>query len=665
MPNIFCHTALPLSIRHYANLTHKDRKNIYSAEYSVTIDAKFAKLFLILAFIKTFFMKNLFTTILLIFTFVIGSLTAQAQIAAHPRLLLHEGDVTNIKDFAQTHPNAQAVHRHIISAADAILPQSPTERTMEGERMLGTSREVLKRVFYLSYAYVTTDDIRYAQRAESEMLAVSEFEDWNPAHFLDVAEMTLAMAIGYDWLYDYLPTHSKSRIGMAIYEKGLKQAESNSDAWYQSSANNWNQVCNAAIVAGALAIYERDTELCDTLIDKAVESNRKALDKYNPDGAYPEGFGYWEYGTSYQAMMAAVLESALGEDRGISKSQRFMQSALWMNFMVAPSLDCYNFYDSHLQASCIPAKYWFARTLNAPELVTLDEQLLAKQGAKSDRLLPLYMIWASGISLDKEAHLSQNVWLSKGDSPLYIYRSGWQKPTDSYFAIKGGRAADSHGHIDAGSFIYEDKGIRWAVDLGVQPYNELEQAGVDLWNMGQHSTRWNLFRTGADSHNILTINGSRPKVDARAEILSSDNRHVTLDLSALYAEHATKVTREADLSQPGIVKICDHIESGASPLLIEWKMATYAEAEVMSPTLIELRQGDETLYVKLRTKGKATAHVWDDYTFKSYEADDSAVRRVGFSIELKADDDVEIEVSLSSARNTLFKKLKNKLSVEK
>lgn len=610
-------------------------------------------------------MKNLFTTILLIFTFVFSATAAQQNIASHPRLLLHKGDVTNIKHFAQTHPNAQAVHRHIIAAADAILPQSPTERTMEGERMLGTSREVLKRVFYLSYAYVTTEDIRYAQRAEAEMLAVSEFKDWNPAHFLDVAEMTLAMAIGYDWLYNYLPTHSKSRIGMAIYEKGLKQAESNTDAWYQSSANNWNQVCNAAIVAGALAIYERDTELCDALIDKAVESNRKALDKYNPNGAYPEGFGYWEYGTSYQAIMAAALESALGEDRGISTSQSFMQSALWMNFMVAPSLDCYNFYDSHLQASCTPAKYWFARTLNAPELIALDEQLLEKHGVKSDRLLPLYMLWASGISLNEGVTLSQNVWVSKGDTPLYIYRSGWQKPTDTYFAIKGGRAADSHGHIDAGSFIYENKGIRWAVDLGVQPYDTLEQAGVDLWNMEQHSTRWDLFRTGADSHNILTINGSRPAVNARAEIISSDNRHVTFDMSALYAEHATKVTREADLSQRGMVKICDYVEAGDSPLHIEWKMATYAEAEVMGPNLIELRQGDETLYVKLRTKAKATAHVWNDYPFKSYEADDSAVRRVGFSIELKAGDDVEIEVTLSSARNNLLKKLKNKLSVEK
>jgi hypothetical protein len=34
------------------------------------------------------------------------------------------------------------------------------------------------------------------------MLAAAAFSDWNPSHFLDVAEMTAALAIGYDWLYE-------------------------------------------------------------------------------------------------------------------------------------------------------------------------------------------------------------------------------------------------------------------------------------------------------------------------------------------------------------------------------------------------------------------------------------------------------------------------------
>lgn len=50
-----------------------------------------------------------------------------------------------------------------------------------------------------------TADSRFLERARQEMLAVASFSDWNPSHFLDVAEMTVVMCIGYDWLYDDLP----------------------------------------------------------------------------------------------------------------------------------------------------------------------------------------------------------------------------------------------------------------------------------------------------------------------------------------------------------------------------------------------------------------------------------------------------------------------------
>ncbi len=51
-----------------------------------------------------------------------------------------------------------------------------------------------------------TGDPQFKDRAEQEMLGVAAFPDWNPPHFLDVGEMTTAMAIGYDWLYDVLPS---------------------------------------------------------------------------------------------------------------------------------------------------------------------------------------------------------------------------------------------------------------------------------------------------------------------------------------------------------------------------------------------------------------------------------------------------------------------------
>lgn len=47
---------------------------------------------------------------------------------------------------------------------------------------------------------------------------------WNPSHFLDVAEMTGGLAIGYDWLYDDLSPESREKIRQAIVAKGLGPA---------------------------------------------------------------------------------------------------------------------------------------------------------------------------------------------------------------------------------------------------------------------------------------------------------------------------------------------------------------------------------------------------------------------------------------------------------
>lgn len=45
----------------------------------------------------------------------------------------------------------------------------------------------------------------WAARAIKEMIHVTTdpaCADWNPGHFLDVAEMMHAVAVGWDWLHD-------------------------------------------------------------------------------------------------------------------------------------------------------------------------------------------------------------------------------------------------------------------------------------------------------------------------------------------------------------------------------------------------------------------------------------------------------------------------------
>lgn len=572
------------------------------------------------------------------------------RLAPHPRLLLGDGDIAAMRELPSRSENAAAVHARIIAECDKILDTAPVERVMTGRRLL-VSSNALQRIFYLSYAYLTTQDERYAARAEQEMLAASAFSDWNPSHFLDVSEMTMALAIGYDWLHDRLSRHSRSIIGTAIYEKGLRASENSGHAWFFRADNNWNQVCNAGMIYGALATYERAPEYCKALIEKCLASNPTAQKCYDPDGGYPEGFGYWSYGTGFEVMLVAALQSALGTDAGIAAQESFMRSATFMTYMVAPSGKCYNFYDSGPGASCLPAKYWFARQMNDPSVVAVDEQFIRQGRVPSDRLLPIYMLFASGLDLSHSRLPAASTWVNHGLTPVFIYRGGWSDPYDTYFAIKGGRASSNHAHMDAGSFIYESDGVRWAVDLGSHDYNRLEQAGVDLWNMRQDSPRWEIFRLGVESHNTLTFNGHRHAVNGMAEIVEHhDNQRskgVSIDLTAVFAADAKNVVRTAELDKNDRLTITDRIANGAQAATVSWNMATEADAEIVDTNTILLRQDGKQLYLKLRTKADAEAVIRPDHQYKPFEIVDKGVRTVGFDIRLAAGEETEVEVSFS------------------
>lgn len=119
----------------------------------------------------------------------------------HPRLLVDAEGWERVRGEVRGGGMAARIAERVLAEAEVLMDREPVRRELEGRRLLGVSRECLERVLILSTAYQLRGDERYVRRAEGEMLAASLFEDWNPDHFLDVAEMTMALALGYDWLY--------------------------------------------------------------------------------------------------------------------------------------------------------------------------------------------------------------------------------------------------------------------------------------------------------------------------------------------------------------------------------------------------------------------------------------------------------------------------------
>ena len=190
----------------------------------------------------------------------------------HPRILLLKDEEKSILAAIDTNPLWKKMHETILKECDAIIGLPPVEHVVIGRRLLDTSREALRRIFYLSYSYRVTHEEKYFQRAKKELIAVCNFNDWNPSHFLDVAEMTLAVSIGYDWFFDKLSAEEKQLMREAIVKKGMEPSFDKQYNWFLEANQNWNQVCNTGVAYGTLAVWEDHPEISTQVMQRALNT---------------------------------------------------------------------------------------------------------------------------------------------------------------------------------------------------------------------------------------------------------------------------------------------------------------------------------------------------------------------------------------------------------
>ena len=600
----------------------------------------------------------LFATIFYAVAPIAATPATDTAVRPHPRLILRDGDMEAVRSLVGNDDAAARMHKFIARRADKYLAEPVQKRVMEGRRLLTVSRRVLERVVYCSYMYLYTGERRYADRAEAEMLAAAEFSDWNPSHFLDVAEMTAALAIGYDWLYDVLSEQSRDAIANAIIEKGVLGAKHDKQMWFYRGTNNWNQVCNGGLVLGALAAEEVRPDLAKDIVEKALATNPKSMRSYAPDGIYPEGYGYWAYGTWYEVLLIEALRSARGDSAGLERSEGFLASAEFMNYMVAPSGKCFNFSDSAAQnVVANPLLYWFAAETGNMSLVWADRQRLAdmdKFRVESPRMMPFAMLFAARCDMSAAQPLDKKFWCGRGAMPLFVYRSGWEHHDDTYLAAKGGSPSHSHAHMDAGEFIYEWGGVRWSLDLGSQKYHSLEKRGIKLFAKGQESPRWTVFRLNNQSHGTIMVNDKPMRYEGKAEMMETYSEGgcygALFDLTPVLFD-VEKAQRRITIDETTAkVSVEDDITAGDRPCAVRWTMVTGAAPRIIDNHTIELCQDGRKLLVRAVAPNRTKPFVVSNDPPHDYDAPNPDTRRIGFTTNIKREKQAVIRVELQPVR---------------
>ena len=590
-------------------------------------------------------MKLLFTCIAALLTLSAGNALAQAdlsRLADHPRLLLPKGAEKKLLKQINRDEVWKEIHTATLGEADRIITLPVNERIKTGMRLLAVSRENLRRIFILSYAYRMTGQEKYLVRAEQEMLKAASFSDWNPSHFLDVGEMTMALGVGYDWLYPALSEASRRTIREAIVEKGFKPSYDTAYNWFVDAEHNWNQVCNGGLAFGAIAVAESEPEWAQKIIDRAIDKVRLPMRHYAPDGAYPEGPGYWGYGTLFNVLLIGGLESTFGTDYGLSQMPGFMQTGTYEMQMVSPLIKHFNYMDNSYEPESSSAPFWFYSKTQDPSVLCQQVSILQRDTAKKylkDRVLPAMLIWGAGAPMEKAVAPQETFWAGRGNTPVCVMRSGWGDPNARFVGVKLGSPSINHGHMDVGSFVFEADGVRWAIDLGSEDYNTTETRGVDLWNTAQQSQRWDVFRYNNRSHNTLTFNDKLQRVNGSAQIIESDSatarRFVKTDLTPVYAGQVDKVERTISLVDNDYLLIEDEIMAGKNYTRMRWTLMTRATPKILSDNTVMLEQDGKRCLLKIESETPIVWRFEKTPTVNTFDSPNPDVTMVVFDTDLK------------------------------
>lgn len=627
------------------------------------------------------------------------------DLAPHPRLLLTPQKMKEVDEKIKKDPCWASYYEALKKTGDGLCKKPVLEFKKEGRRLLGVSREALLRLLTWGFLYQYTKDKSYADRAEKEMLALAVFPGWNPSHYLDVAEMTAAMAIGYDSFYNDLSEQSKKIIREAIVNFGIKTSMSKRPFWLTNTAN-WNQVCHCGICYGALAVAEEEPELARQIVQRSVNGVTWSMNSYEPDGNYTEGPGYWGYGTSFNILLIAGLKSALGTDFGRGSARGFLKSIHYYEHVFGTTGNAFNYPDSGGGKIFEPTVFWFTDRLKNPGLSWNENQLLqaalaakntdktnkgpnggktkadnkadSKAGTKvkdfqkmtRSRLAVTALLWGAmnpasdpsdylkRIKTIRPLHELGYVGIGNGLCPVVLLRTDWS-PNGAYLGIKGGTPSSPHGHMDSGSFVYDNLGFRWAVDLGAENYNKIEQLGMDLWSSRQESDRWTIFRYNNRAHNTLTINNTDQLVRENAKILETkiarkNQAHLAvIDLSPVYKNEIRSAVRKAVLDPDGSLTITDEmIALDKKEAQVEWRLMTPAQVKSdnkKNATLTQSKKGEsDPVSMRLSVQCPFPTEIKTESagTQKSYDSKNPGITALIVSTKIPAGKQGSLKVTL-------------------
>ena len=385
-------------------------------------------------------------------------------------------------------------------------PVMPYKETFGYDPSGGRLAEVedpMGELFNLAVGYQFTGNVKYAQVAYDLAISMGEWDHWGHGHILNTADAASEFAIYYDWCYninlELFGQEGIDELSKTFYEKAILKAYNSSffgsafqgndvcrriqgDASnYVDRTNNWNAVCTSGFTMGVLSLLSDSNALLnakgnESLTYKEINEKGTALvsnnlynmvnigmEPYAPDGAYGEGTAYWGYATNVYFKLCMALDNAAGKNYGLTDCWGMDMTSYFACHTQSSDYKCYNYNDSNDSMQSTNFFFYCANAYNDPTLAAIRKIHIAHR-----RSCTIYDILEYPLEIPDNIELPLDYVADGLD--LFTARSNWEEGA-VFVGIMGGNNNVSHGDIDAGSFVYHNKGTIWFLDFGSEEYN--------------------------------------------------------------------------------------------------------------------------------------------------------------------------------------------------
>lgn len=540
----------------------------------------------------------------------------QRFLAEHPRLLFTKAEEIELKKQIQSDALTHDLASFLKSQADSIctIPQIEYDRIQYGSsfQLLHVARAYVYRLGTLSLIYRLYPEQKYLDAVNQTLLWVCNFPDWNPSHYLDTAEMSTAVAIAYDWLYDVLPAPTKDLVKKCLYERAittvLREYEvGNSHSWAKRETN-WNVVCNAGMVMAALAVAENYPSELNTILDQAAHYMPNCLKHFAPDGVCYEGPSYWGYTTTFLAIYLKAIADNDNNRGNIAQLPGLSRTALYQKRTLSPSGRIFNFGNAGKGVPFNPAFSLFSKIYDLPEIAEWSRIEVAKKIKSSnknvDRSFFLQLPWLNLAQSGPDFQLPKLEVYKNTINDIIVFNGDRNKKGSVFLIAKGGEPSQAHQQMDCGTFLIESEGVCWTEDLGSDSYGL-----PGFWDYKPKGQRWDYLRNNNFSHNTLNIDHELQYSYGEAFVSEYDanasHPYAKLDMSKLYKDQAKQVSRTFTMIDDYTMQTEDEIELINPNSTAYWRAITNAQVETNGNKL-HLTQDGKHFYMEIISPKNAT-----------------------------------------------------------